>query len=141
MANREKRLITSRLLWSAAITAVSLLVLLAIIAWLIWKRIISERQLMYVSLPACMIAGAAGEMSVPRGEGKGWQRLVIAAVPSLLLLLLGTVCFFREGLGPFLPASTLCLFLPGMISALTGWKNRRKHSVLKRKRRTASFRG
>ncbi len=140
MAKRGKQLFFSRLGISITITAASLVVLLAIIAWLICQRIINGRQLMYGLLPICMIAGAAGEMSVPKGEGTYWQRVLIAAAPTLLLLL-GSALFFGEDLGAFLPAYALCLFLPGMITALTGGKKRRKRSVLQRKRRTAGFRG
>ncbi len=141
MGNREKRFEISRIVRSIMITVGLLTVLIAIVAWLLSKRIISERWLMPAMLSSCLIAGAAGTVLFPVGEGNRGYRIIAAAVPALCLVMLGGALYFSDGLGSHVPLSSLCLFLPGLIAALTGLKKRKKHSAPKRNSKSRAFRG
>ena len=140
MGNRRKGTWKGGLLRGMAALAGTLLALLGVLALAVQRGIAGEGMIGPGMIAACLMAGTAGVLWGPGGEGSGKQRFMTCALPAAALMLLSVL--LARGTGQILHGAlhAFSLMVPGLISLAAGGKRRSRSRTPRRMRHFGAVR-
>ena len=134
MGKRRKHASVTGIWKGMAAECAALLLLTGALAALLQKGTVGTRELMAGLVLICLVAGSAGVLWGPKGEGGAGKRLLACGIPAAARLLAG--CLF-PGSGEWAPSAALhalCLLLPCLVSLALDRRRRVRGAAGRRRR-------
>ena len=132
MGKRSKQRMENGVLKGAASESCVLLLMNGLLAFMLHKGTIGCERLRLGLILLCVVAGTAGVLWGPKGEGSIKRRLLACGIPAAFVLLAGIL--LAKEVGEVLQGAThaACLLLPCLVSLFLERKPRRRGATRKK---------